>query len=522
MFDYLIKNANIADGTGDPVFFGGIAVKGDEIAEVFKGEVPENLKVAGEVLDAAGQYVTPGFVDVHRHGDLTAVISGRDCGEEIRQGITTFINGNCGFSAVPSSVKFFPELQGYAKPIIGNIPDFLSGKSFLDFFDSISGGNYYSNMGYLAGNGALRIAVKGFDAELLQDLERNLICRLLRDSLGAGVFGLSMGLMYVPENFYTEAELIELAEIAAAAKKIVTVHMRGEGGGLIPSIREVINIAKMSGAKFHISHLKAAGRKNWNRAVSKALGIIENARNDGADISFDVYPYTAGSTALYTLLPPDFQQGGIAGVLEQLRDSSKRRSVAEELRTDPPDWDNLVFGEGGWDSVVIAGRGSVAEIAAERGVSPEDCMFDLLLENDGNVPIVIHSMCAEDVESIIKTPGAIIVSDALYSESGTPHPRKFGAAAKFIAEYGGSIGFPQAVSMLTGLPAERFGIDRRGVLAAGNFADMLIIDKDNFRDTATYEAPESYPTGISAVFVNGKPAFRNGELQNRAGKILRK
>jgi N-acyl-D-aspartate/D-glutamate deacylase len=514
----LIKNALIADGGGGTAFAGDILINGEYIEAV----APDLGTIPGAACIAAGGlYAVPGFIDIHRHGDLTPFSGGGR--EELCQGITTFINGNCGFSAVPSSRQNFSLLRHYALPITGTIPKRFAGMGFAEFRRELEGCVLFSNIGYLCGGGALRIAVKGFEADPLSPVERDRISGLLQDELEAGVFGLSLGLMYAPENYFSMEELAGLCEIPAKRGRIVTAHLWGEGKSLPESVDKIVLLARRSGASFHISHLKAAGRSCWKTYIPGVLEKIRAARNGGLDISFDVYPYTAASTSLVTLLPPALQAGGMEKVLERLREPAVRAETAAALKTGQGLWDNLAF-DLGWDRIVII-RGpesgkTVAEIAAARGQSGEECVFDLLLENRGNVPVILYSMCEEDVEAILAEPGVIVVSDALYSEDGAAHPRRYGAQARFLSRYAGKKGFEQALQSVTALPAERFGLKKRGLLRKGAVADILLINRGRLRDTADYTNPARLPEGIDMVMVAGRPSFPGSRKKHNAGGRL--
>ncbi len=524
MLDLLIRNGTVIDGTGRPSFRGDVAVKDGVVVQVTKEEI---LLPAGRTVDAAGMWVVPGFIDIHRHGDLTPFYRQPER-EELRQGITTFINGNCGFSAAPSAAEHFELLRDYARPIMGTIPDRMRSMGQKDFLDSVSRGKLCSNMGYLVGNGALRIAVKGFDASPVTRGELERIRALLRESLEAGAMGLSLGLMYVPENFYTFRELEQICRIPAEYGRIVTAHIRGEGSSLLESVQEITDLAKASGGKFHISHLKAAGRKNWHRVITQVLELLDRARGEGVDISFDMYPYCAGSTAMYTLLPPGLMEGGMEEMLKRLADPSARARLKRELQEEQRDWDNLVASTG-WQSVVLAGGReeacigrSVEEIAGERNTSPQECMMDLMLENAGNLPIVFHSMCPEDMEQVLRVPDSIVISDALYTESGIPHPRRYGSFSRLICQYGNMLGIEETIRRITWNPARRMGIPDRGRIEEGMKGDLVVLDPSAFSDRATYEQPDRFPEGICMVTVNGKVAGEGGKWMDGCfGELLK-
>jgi N-acyl-D-aspartate/D-glutamate deacylase len=277
-------------------------------------------------------------------------------------------------------------------------------------------------------------------------------------------------------------------------------------------VEKIISLARQSGAAFHISHLKVTGKRNRG-SISKALDRIAAVRQE-LDITFDVYPYNAGSTALYALFPPAYLSRGLAGLLGSLRKPETRRAIAAEWQDENAGWDNMIPGTG-WQGVVIAGGRdislaghSVEEIAARRGCGSEECAFDLLLENEGNIPVIIFSMDMDDVERILASPDAMVISDSIYGAGGLPHPRRFGAQARFLSRYADALGFEKAIRSVTSLPAGRFSLKDRGLLQAGAIADITLLDRRRFRDTGVWEKPIQYPQGIAEVFVAGKPAFR--------------
>lgn len=522
MFDIIIKGAWIIDGSGSDARVSDIAIRDGYFAHI--GPIGEETK-AKLVIDARGLYAIPGFVDIHRHGDLLP-FQGKGTDEELLQGITSFVNGNCGFSSIPSSPGHFEELQRYARPIMGEIPHDLMGLSGKAFFQRLSSCPLSANTGYMVGAGALRICEKGFESGPLRKNELERICVLLNELLDAGALGLSMGLMYVPENFTPADQLVEICRVPARRGKLISVHMRGEGSSLLSSVNEVVDLARRTGGKFHISHLKAAGKRTWNDLLPRALDTIQRAKAEGVDISYDVYPYCAGSTALYTLFPPDAQEGGVASLVERLRDPQFRARMRRELAEEHASWDNIVASTG-WQSVTIVDASdescigkNLEMIAAARRISPADCAMDLMLENRGNVPMVIHSMCQDDMELALSSSDAIVISDALYAEGGMPHPRRYGAAARAVSHYGKRFGHSRMVRACTALPAERMGLSYRGRIVEGYHADMLLLDMNRFQDRSTYTDPVQLPDGIHSILVNGNIAVREGNVLGNYGEVL--
>ncbi len=526
MLDLLIRDATIIDGTGRPPYAGNIALSGGKIVAVGPGvDGP-----ARGIRDAAGLVALPGFVDIHRHGDLVPW-QNPPSRLEVAQGITTFVSGLCGFSAAPTSPEHYQEFTAYAEPILGPVPPLLKGMSFASFLAAAGKQPLAGNQGFLVGGGALRIAVCGFKPEPLTRQELDAVTGLARESLAAGALGLSVGLTYIPEIFYTGSELLALFKVATEFSRPVVSHVRGEGSLILQAVREVIETAREADAPLHISHLKAAGKKNWRVLPPKALAMVKEARAAGQDVTYDLYPYAAGSTAMHALLPPACQAGGVAALLDRLSDPAIRREISAEMRREQDEWDNLIPSTG-WDSVVVAGGSdsalvgrNIMEISRERGVEPEECAMLLILVNGGNLPMVSHNQCEEDVAMLLTAPGAIVASDALYSQGGKPHPRKFGTQARFISHYAmqtGRLKIEEAVRAVTLLPAQRMGMKDRGSLQAGQAADVLLLDLARYRDTATYAEPERLPEGIDSVMVNGRWAIEAGiQRDTAAGEVVR-
>ena len=470
-------------------------------------------------VDAQGLLLLPGFIDMHRHADLAPFQSAPSI--ELPQGITTQVSGNCGFSPAPNTPGTFDALRAYAAPILGDMPEALRGHDMPAFLRAASARPLAVNTGYFVGNGALRICVKGFDPSPCSPYELAHIRALLDDALAQGALGLSLGLMYAPECYYGRDELLAIASVAARHHKPVVCHMRGEGKSVVHSVEEVIDLARQTGARMHISHLKAAGKNMWGGAVDEILARIDQARAQGLQITFDAYPYAAGSTTLTTLFPPEALSGGTQALLQRLRDPAQRRAIVASLRRERDDWDNLAATTG-LDRIEVAdssvegeiGR-SIAGIAAGYGRDPFDFTAELLLREGGSVTIVEHHMDPADVDKILCRPECIVISDALYSAGGRAHPRKFGAFPRFLRRYVRErpmLSLEAAVAKITRMPADFLGLHERGRIDAGCAADLVLVDWDALTDRATYEQPHQQPEGIRAVWVNGKLAFANGEL----------
>lgn len=509
MNDLSLLNAVIADGSGHPLYCADIGIK-----DGFITEIGDKVTAAKQYINAKDLIICPGFIDIHSHADLFLLRNPHSL-HRIKQGVTTEVIGNCGFSAAPSGISYMDEYYNYALPIFGSYNDITDIKnissSVIHYKDELRRIKTMHNVGVLTGCGAVRVSICGFRKDIT-DAEFSQICSLTDDCLKSGVLGLSMGLMYVPEAFYTRSQLIKLAQIASDNKKPIFIHLRGEGNLLIDSLNEMIDIAKITSVSLHISHFKSAGGNNWGSTNIKALQLLDKVRNEGIDITSDVYPYDAGSTTLLSLLPPWSQQDGNTAVIKRLKNSDTRARIIDELNSDQPDWDNYIPSIG-WSRVIISSAKdhpeiqgmTISELSKLNNLSPTEYALNLLIETKCDVSIIIRHMDMNDVIKNIKHKNNFIISDSLYGEGGKPHPRKFGsfamAAGNFVND--GILSLEEAVKKCTSMPAKRIGLQKRGLVKQGYYADLLIFDPDTFKDKATYTDPTQYPSGICYVFVNG-------------------
>lgn len=525
MLDTVIKNGRIIDGAGNPWYFGSIGMKDGIITHV--GSVDVDSK---EVIDAKGQIVSPGFIDGHSHSDLL-VLNDPHMDIKLQQGVTTEVVGNCGLAPAPFVSKHGTSLKEYVEPIIGDTPWEWPWETVEEYMKELTKARISENVSTYVAHGAVRIAVMGFENRPPTKQEMEEMKGILEDGMKAGAIGLSIGLLYSPGRYSTKEELAELCSVLPKYNGILSTHIRGEGNNLIPSIKEVIWIAEKCGISLHVSHLKAAGKRNWG-SVSEALNLIEDARAKGMDITCDVYPYDAGSTSLTTLLPPWSLEGGIPACLERIRDTSLRNKIKQEVSVEQDDWDNLVVSTG-WDNVVISSitkntqfEGmSILEISQLIGNDPIDTALDLLLEEDGNIAIVYYHMSSADVEQVIKWDQSLVISDSLGCQTGKPHPRTFGTFPRLFAKYvreNRVLSLEQAVRKVTSFPVQRFKLGKRGLLVPGYQADITVFDYHTINDTATYQKPVQYPEGISYVFVNGiKTIDHKRNLRTSNGEMIK-
>lgn len=528
MLDWVIDNAEILDGSGAPAFHGGVAVEDGRIAEI--GSVADLPAI--HRLDAAGKTLAPGFLDIHRHGD--AALFGEEYGKaELMQGLTTVVNGNCGMSAAPVLPEHEAEIRGYLAPVLGTLPE-TAFSSMADYFRRAARIPLRLNVGMLTGGGVLRADAAGFGDGNLNREELRHLHTLLDHALGDGVLGISLGLGYAPECFYSTEQLIEALAPLRDSGTVLTVHMRQEGDGVVGALREMLTVARALRTPVEISHLKAIGKRNWNRAVPEMLRLLAKARAEGLDMTCDVYPYTAGSTQLIHVLPPEVQSGGTEALTARLGDPSVRREIRRRIETGT-DFENILS-LAGFENVratglhlpedqVLEGK-SLAEIAALEGKEPFEALFDLL-EREQCGPSMIDFIAAEeDIAAILRAPFSSVISDAIYPAAGLLHPRVYGMAAHLLEEYvrkRSVLTLPEAVNRLTGRPARRLGLTGKGRIARGADADLCLFDPAAVHEQATYASPARYAGGMDWVFVNGVPAVREGRLtEDRAGALVRR
>jgi N-acyl-D-amino-acid deacylase len=526
VLDLTLKNGRIVDGTGNPWFFGDVGIKDEVVVDV--GRVNQRTR---KTVDVRGQVISPGFIDGHCHSDLM-VLDDPLSEIKLQQGVTTEVLGNCGMTPAPFTERNLSLLRSYVEPILGKTEREWSWETVESYVNSLLEVRPSENVATYIGHGTLRIAVMGFENRPASTMELDRMKRLLEEGLQAGAVGLSLGLMYAPGSYTSREELAELCSVLPRYDGLLATHIRGEGNSLIPSIEEVIWLAETCGVSLQISHLKAAGRSNWG-SVTTAMELVEDARSRGLDVTCDVYPYTAGSTTLTTLLPPWVLEGGVSRVLERLKDPTSRKKIKEELGHEHDSWDNLLASTG-WDSVYISSLSKshganlegrhVAEISESRGVEPADCMVDLLLEQDGKVSIVFFHMAGTDVDQVVRWDRSLIASDSLHDQAEKPHPRLYGTFPHVLAKYvreNRVLTLEEAIRKMTSFPARRFKLGKRGLIAPGYAADLVMFDPDEISDKATYGDPKRFPEGISCVLVNGAIVVESGVHRGvRAGRVI--
>lgn len=537
MLDLLIKNGEVIDGSGQKRYKADIGVKDGKINVIM-----ENIEgEAKETINAAGHVVCPGFIDIHGNSDLTLYINPK--GEsKIRQGVTTEVQGNCGFTAAPVTKEHYEDLMSYlANTTVLSEEEKKKWKwpSQADFIrEELAAHGLPFNIAPLVGHGTIKVGVMGFAKRKPTTEELNKMLDLLRYELDQGLFGMSSGLEYEPGSYTSTEELVELCKLVKEYGGIYSTHMRNEGRYLLDSIESSIEISRKTGVSLLISHLKSQYRPNWGK-VTSALQMIDEARESGVNVDFDVYPYTAFGSGLIDLIPPWAKEHGAEKMVELLKDAETREKVIQDMKSDHDHWENPMVGSN-WEDIKIAVLRTdqnrkyegmnLAQISDEMGVSPYEAVIRLLIEENGAIKSIYFAMCEKDLETILQHPRSIISTDARavapYGKlgRGSVHPRYYGSYPKVLGRYVREkkvLSLEEAIKKSTYLPAQKMKFKKRGLLKEGYYADITIFDKDEIVDMATFDDPHQYSKGVEYVIVNGELVIRQGEhTGNLPGKVL--
>ncbi len=528
MFDLLIKNGTVVDGTGAPGYPADIGITGDSITVVgsFDGE-------AERAIDATGRVVTPGFIDLHCHSDMSFLIDPL-ADSKLTQGVTLELNGNCGMSPCA------PLQSEAAREALEN-RFFTAGARFTTDWTDFAGyleaqekAKGVINQAFQVGHGTVRTNVLGMDARAPSVEELEHMKRLVAESIEAGAMGFATGLFYAPGSYSLTDEVVELAQEAAKRGVVYSSHIRSESNdsvGLHVAVNEAIEVGRRTGGRIQMSHVKAKGPLTWGRSED-ILELQARARREGIDVAGDQYPYIASSTSLTGGVFPRWAlAGGRDATLEMMDDSDLRARLREGI-----DW-NIKSFMGSADRVLMAAYGPdhgregqrLDEIADEMGCDPAEAAIRLY--EGGDASIIQFSLREDDVALIARDPFISVASDgnSVRSEGplsgGKPHPRSYGTFSRFLSEMRrnkGLVSLEEAVRKMCALPASRLQLTRRGRVVPGCYADVVVFNPDTVQDTATFTDPHSYSTGIDAVVVNGQVALENGTPTGvTAGRVVR-
>jgi len=527
MFDLIIQGARVVDGTGNPWYYADVGVRDGIIAAL--GRLPGDAAAA--LVYGNGLVVSPGFIDIHSHADTDVMVNPR-AESAIRQGVTTLVTGNCGFSAAPITAEKREELK--AGDLLRDLE--ISWLTMAEYLVALERCRPSVNLVPLVGHGTLRNVAMGYEQRPPTPAESQKMAAHLSQAMAEGAWGLSSGLIYPPGCYADTPELVELARVTAGYGGIYASHIRGENDTLLDAVVEAITIGEQAGLPVQIAHFKAMGRHMWGKS-RESLGLVDRARAGGLEVTCDQYPYEASATGLAAFLPPWTQQGGNEGLFERLRRPDTRLQITADLLNGVPGWVSLHKGVG-WANVVITSSPSnrfdgqtVSAIAASRQQDDFECVYDLLLEEGNRVGVVYFTISPEDIIRIMQHPAVMIGSDsgalAPYGplSRGKPHPRTYGTFARVLGKYvrEGVLSLERAVSKMTSLPAQKLGLHDRGLIRPGFAADLVLFSPEAINDTATYAEPHAYPTGVQAVVVNGVLSVEDGEHAGAgAGRVLRR
>jgi N-acyl-D-amino-acid deacylase len=517
--DLLIRGGTVIDGTGAPGRRADVAIQGGRIAAVGA----DLAKDGARIIDAKDRVITPGFIDIHSHSDEAMFVN--DALESaLHMGVTLVVCGNCGGSSAPVSGLAEAELDRELSRL--NVQRTWS--SFGEYADAVDRVKPAINVCSFVGHGTLRSCVMGADDRAPTKDELARMRALLAKSMDEGAIGLASGLIYPPSAFGTTDELAALCEVVRDKGGLYASHIRNESTHLLDAVEENLEIGRRSGVRVELSHHKASGQKNWGK-VKESTALIERARGAGVDVTADQYPYTASSTGLAVTIPNWVHEGGTAKMCERLRDPAVRARIRNEEVETGRAFDRIVIARARlhpeW-----AGK-SVQQLADEAGRDPLEWSCDALIEHDGAVDIVHHSMSEDDVRYVMAKDWICIGSDSRANAPygplsfGKPHPRSYGTFPRVLGRYARDekvLGLEDAVRKMTSLTASRPRVHDRGVVREGAWADLVIFDPARVMDAATYDDPHRYPVGIEYVIVNGGLALELGETaRDRHGRFLR-
>jgi N-acyl-D-aspartate/D-glutamate deacylase len=527
MDDIVIRGGLVIDGTGADAREADVSLADGRIAAI----EPRTSRPARRAIDARGQVVAPGFIDIHTHSDFTLPLNAR-AESKIRQGVTTEVVGNCGFSAAPALPGRAELLREYLAASAPWLP--FRETTFAQYLDSFPATSVNTIM--QVGHNTLRLMTVGMDNRAATAAELATMERLLEEALEAGALGLSSGLFTAPGGFAGPEEILALARVLKRHGAQYSSHIRDEANRVAEAVREAIAVGESTGIHVQIAHLKLSGTDNWGGA-GRLLAEIEAARGRGVRVDCDQYPYDTGTNPLRNLLPRWVQEGGVAAMLERLRQADVRARIRADIARD-----GLTnFGAiPSWDAVRVAVSPHVPEtagrtfgaLARERGRDPLDAVCDHIIADRGHTRILVTSMAEADVREIARTPWILVGSDgnslAPYGTTGQgkPHPRYYGTFARTL---GAGVrdwrlySLPRAIWKMTGGSAAALGLVDRGLLREGFRADVTVFDADRIAECATYEDPHQYAAGVSTVLVNGEVVIDGGDHTGALpGRVLRR
>ncbi|CAN5589541.1 amidohydrolase family protein [soil metagenome] len=520
-YDIIIRNALIYDGNGGNPYKGDIAINADTIAAI--GDLSKSK--ATEERDAKGMAVAPGFSNMMGHSEESLFHDSRAL-SDVKQGVTMEVFGESSFA--PLNAKMKKQLQEGQ----GDVQYNVGWNTLGEYMNTLEKKGIAVNISSFVGTGTVRQYVIGEDNVAPSTQQLDSMKMLVDQAMEQGALGVTNALIYPPDFFAKTDELIALSKEAAKYGGTYSSHMRSEGNRLVEAVNEIITISKDADIPVHIYHLKAAGKNNWNK-MDSVIKMVNGARANGLHISADMYTYLAGATGLTSSFPPTLQDGGFGKLWERLHDPLIRKKMAAAMNTNAADWENLYYGCGGADQVLLlafkqdslkkyTGK-TLAEVARLQGKSVEDAAMDLIISDSTRVGVAYFLMTEDNVKKQVALPWVSFGSDeGSYAPEGVflksqPHPRAYGNFARVLGHYCRDeklISLQQAIYQLAKLPIETLKIKKRGELKVGNYADIILFDPTKINDLATYDKPQQFATGMIDVFVNGRLILKEGEATN--------
>lgn len=536
-YEIIIKDGRIIDGTGNPWYSGEIGIKDGKIVEIS----PKIKSDAKKVIDARGLIICPGFIDIHSHTDYILPGSrGQEC--TLYQGVTTAVVGMCGEGMAPIPEGREEDFLKLISKIDPNLSQFeFPYHTFAEYLNYNEKKRNSANLVFFVGYGNLQWAAgQGGENRPANPEQIQKMKGYLREAMEAGAFGMSTGLIYAPQVFAKTDEIIELAKVVAEYNGLYFSHIRGEGATVLKAVGEVIEIVEKSGCVGgQIAHHKISGKPYWGTS-KETLSLIEEANERGISITCDQYPYNRGMAGLMTALPPWVREGKNEDILNRIRKPENQERIRTEVKEGIKGWENWIRDESfhnffistvthdKWKDIISK---NITEITKIKGFSDDfDTFFNLLIDNELNVMTTIQSMGEEDIQRIMTSRYQMVGTDgsgvpASFS-AGAFHPRFFGTYPRILGKYVRKekvLTLEQAIRKMTSFPAQRLGLQDRGLIKEGNWADIVIFDPEKVIDKATYEQPYQLPEGIPYVFVNGVIVVESGKKNRKSpGRVIRR
>ena len=527
-FDVIIRGGAVYDGTGRAPVRADVGITGDRISAV--GNL--SRATAPTIVDAKGLAVTPGFINMLSHSETSWFVDSRSM-SELLQGVTTQIFGEGSMGPLSD------EMKQRRRGSQGDARFNVEWTTLAEYLNVLEKHGISQNVASFIGAATIREYVIGLEDKPPTPAQLDQMRELVRREMEAGALGITTALIYPPAFFAKTEELIELCKVAAKYKGKYTAHMRSEADQLIEAVQETIRISREAGLPAEIYHLKAAGEANWSK-MDQVIKIIEDARKKGVKITADMYTYPAGGTGLNATLPPWVYDGGTEAAYKRLQDPATRQKIATAVRTPTSEWENLYMLSGSPERILLAsfrndnlkpliGK-TLGEVAKMRGKDPVETIMDLLLEDRSRIGTIYFLMSEDNIKKQIRLPwvsfgsdAASIATEGVFLRSAA-HPRAYGNFARLLGKYVRDekvISLSEAIRRLSSLPATNLGLNHRGLLQKGMFADVVIFDPKTIADRATFENPHQYSIGVRDVFVNGKQVLKNGEHTGvKPGKAL--